>query len=88
MAGAETLYHASLGYSTQRPTVMLPAIDRRALMQNAHCIAARVRSHMANQTSNRNPIERHQFAHSKRQQFDCGFAQSTTPGVQSNRRTD
>jgi hypothetical protein len=36
-----------LGYSTRRPAVVLPPIDRRALMQSAHRIAARVRPHMA-----------------------------------------
>jgi hypothetical protein len=44
---SERLYHTSLGLSTKRPTIALPPIDRRALMQNAHRIAARVRPHMA-----------------------------------------
>jgi hypothetical protein len=43
----ETLHHTPLGYRAMRPDVDLPAIDRRALMQNAHRIAARARPHMA-----------------------------------------
>jgi hypothetical protein len=37
------LFHTPLGYSTQRPDVGLPPLDRRALMQNAHQIARRYR---------------------------------------------
>jgi len=40
------LYHTPMGLSTKRPDVTLPPIDRRALMQNAHRIAARMRPHM------------------------------------------
>jgi hypothetical protein len=40
------LYHTPLGYSTRRPDIDIGPIDRRALMRNAHCIAARVRPHM------------------------------------------
>lgn len=43
----EKLHMTPLGYSTRRPDVDLPAIDRRSLMQNAHRIAARARPHMA-----------------------------------------
>ena len=43
----EKLYHTPMGLSTARPAVVLPHIDRRALMQNAHRIAARFRPHMA-----------------------------------------
>jgi hypothetical protein len=42
-----SFFHTPLGLSTRRPTVMLPPIDRRALMANAHRIAARVRPRMA-----------------------------------------
>jgi hypothetical protein len=45
MTGA--VYHTPIGFSTVRPDVTLAPIDRRALMQNAHRIAARFRSHMA-----------------------------------------
>jgi hypothetical protein len=45
---SEKLYITPLGYTTRRPAVALPPIDRRALMQNAHRIAARFRPHMAN----------------------------------------
>jgi hypothetical protein len=37
----------SLRYTTRRPAVALPPIDRGALMANAHRIAARFRPHMA-----------------------------------------
>jgi hypothetical protein len=47
-AVSEKHYMTPLGYSTVRPAVALPPIDRRALMQNAHRIAARARPHMAN----------------------------------------
>jgi hypothetical protein len=43
----EKLNITPLGYSTRRPAVVLPPIDRRALMQNAHRIASRARPHMA-----------------------------------------
>jgi hypothetical protein len=43
----EKLHMTPLGYSNRRPAVALPAIDRRALMANAHRIAARARPHMA-----------------------------------------
>jgi hypothetical protein len=47
MIQTKALYHTPLGYDTRRPAVALPPIDRRALMQNAHRIAARARPHMA-----------------------------------------
>jgi hypothetical protein len=47
LAMSEKLYMTPLGYSTRCPEVVLPAIDRRALMQNAHRIAARARPLMA-----------------------------------------
>jgi hypothetical protein len=43
----ERLYHTPMGLTSTRPAVVLPPIDRRALMQNAHRIAARFRPHMA-----------------------------------------
>jgi hypothetical protein len=44
---AERLYHTPMGLTSKRPNVVLPSIDRRALMQNAHRIAQRARPHMA-----------------------------------------
>jgi hypothetical protein len=41
------VYHTPIGLSTVRPDVTLSPIDRRALMANAHRIAARTRPHMA-----------------------------------------
>jgi hypothetical protein len=40
------IYHTPLGLSAKRPDVEMPAIDRRALMENAHRIATRMRPHM------------------------------------------
>lgn len=36
---SKPLYHTPLGYSSKRPNVVLPPIDRAALMRNAHRIA-------------------------------------------------
>jgi hypothetical protein len=43
----ERLYHTPAGPSTKRPDVTLPAIDRRALMANAHRIARAGAPYMA-----------------------------------------
>jgi hypothetical protein len=43
----EQLFHTPAGLSTERPKVDLPAIDRSALMRNAHRIARQARQHMA-----------------------------------------
>ena len=44
---SEKLYPTAMGYTTRRPDVTLPPIDRRALMQNAHRIASNARRHFA-----------------------------------------
>jgi hypothetical protein len=45
---AARLYHTPVGPSTERPQVVLPPIDRAALMRNAHRIARQARPHMVN----------------------------------------
>jgi hypothetical protein len=47
MTASEQLFHTPAGLSTQRPAVVLPPIDRAALMRRAHHIAKEARPHMA-----------------------------------------
>lgn len=42
-----TLYPTPLGYTSRRPAVAMPAIDRRALMRNAHALARKFRAQFA-----------------------------------------
>jgi hypothetical protein len=44
---SEKLYPTAMGYTTRRPDVTLPPLDRRALMQSAHRIARNARRHFA-----------------------------------------
>jgi hypothetical protein len=46
-AAASTTYLTPLGYSSHRPAVDIPPIDRSALMQAAHAIARKSRQHFA-----------------------------------------
>jgi hypothetical protein len=45
MAMSQVMYHTPAGLSTERPQVVLPPIDRAALMRNAHRIARQARPH-------------------------------------------
>src|ERR1700730_2193581 len=47
MSAAASIYLTPLGYSSHRPAVDMPPIDRRALMQAAHAIARKSRHHFA-----------------------------------------
>ena len=44
MSAATSIYLTPLGYSSHRPAVDMPPIDRRALMQAAHAIARKAAS--------------------------------------------